>query len=126
MDSSDDIDALSEDFIDFSLSQTDLPIPKEYKAADGKMKPRAGSFWWEVKTFDGQPRFPNLIKLMSGLLSIPASNTDSELGFSIFRKIHTDQHSNLDQTTIIALMSIKFTSDECCHNIKYSGVAFQL
>ena len=44
--------------MDFSLSQTDLPTPKEYKAADGKMKPRAGSFWWEVgkmKTFDGQP-----------------------------------------------------------------------
>ena len=28
-----------------------------------------------------------------------------------------DQRSNLDQSTIIALMSMKFNSDECCHDI---------
>ena len=64
--------------MEFSLSRTDLPTPKEYEAADGKMKPTAGSFWWDVKTFDGQPRFPNLFKLMSGLLSIPASKLKIE------------------------------------------------
>ena len=53
---------------------------------------------------------------MAGLLSIPVSNANSERGFSILRKIHTDQRSNLSQSTIIALMSIKFNSDCCCHD----------
>ena len=85
------------------------------------MKPRAGSFWWgvgKIKSFSGEPRFPNLSKLMAGLLSIPCSNADSERGFSILRKIHTDQRSNLDQTTIVSLMSLKFNSDNCCHQVK--------
>ena len=51
---------------------------------------------------------------MAGLLTIPTSNADAERGFSITRKIHTDQRSNLSQPTIIALMSIKFNADSCC------------
>ena len=51
---------------------------------------------------------------MMGLLTIPASNADSERGFSILRKIHTDQRSNLSQSTIISLMSIKFNCEDCC------------
>ena len=123
LDSSDDIDSLREEFLDFTLSPTDLPTPQEYKAADGSIKQRAGSFWWEVgklKTLDGHMRFPRLFKLMAGLLAIPVSNADSERGFSILRKIHTDQRSNLSQATIIALMSLQFNSDECCHDIKFS------
>ena len=84
------------------------------------MKPRAGPFWWEIgkmRTFDGQPRFKTLYKLMAGLLSIPCSNADTERGFSILRKIHTDQRSNFDQSTIIALMSMKFNCDDCCHDV---------
>ena len=57
-------------------------------------------------TLDGERRFPSLTKLMMGLLSIPASNADSERGFSILRKIN--------QSTIIALMSIKFNCEYCC------------
>ena len=52
------LDQLREEFIDFSLSPGDLHASKEYLAADGTMKPRAGSFWWEIgkmRTFDGQP-----------------------------------------------------------------------
>ena len=55
---------------------------------------------------------------MSGLMSIPVSNADSERGFSILRKIHTDQRSNLDQSTIVALMTIKFNIDNCCLDIE--------
>lgn len=85
------------------------------------MKPRAGTFWWEVgklRTFDGKMRFEKLFKLMAGLLSIPVSNADSERGFSMLRKIHTDQRSNLEQSTIISLMSMKFNCDDCCCDIK--------
>ena len=53
---------------------------------------------WEVsklKTLDGEVRFPCLVELMTGLLTIPVSNAHSESDFSIFRKIHTDQRPSL-------------------------------
>ncbi len=57
---------------------------------------------------------------MAGLLAIPpSSNADSERGFSILRKIHTDQRSNLDQSTVVALMSLKFNCDDCCHEVQF-------
>ncbi len=56
---------------------------------------------------------------MAGLLAIPSSNADSERVFSILRKIHTDQRSNLDQSTVVALMSLKFNCDDCCHEVKF-------
>ena len=65
--------------------------------------PRPGLFWWEVgkiTTLLGELRLANLAKPMAGLLAIPASNADSECGFSILRKIHTDQRSNLDQSVL--------------------------
>ena len=59
---------------------------------------------------------PRPFHLMAGLLTIPTSNADAERGFSILRKIHTDQRSNLSQSTIIALMSINFNADSCCYD----------
>ena len=85
-------------------------------------KPRPGLFWWElskIKTLLGELRFSNLAKLMAGLLAIPSSNADSERGFLILRKIHTDQRLNLDQSTVVALMSLKFSSDGCCHEVQF-------
>ena len=76
-------------------------------------------FWWEVgkiKTLLGELRFANLAKLMTGLLAISSSNTDSERGFSILRKIHTDQ------STGVALMSLKFNSDDCCHEVQFENI----
>ena len=101
---------LKEQFQDFKLSPNDLPTLAKYKAADAVMRPKAGLFWLEVgkmTTFEGQPRFNLLHKLMSGLMSIPVSNADSEQGFSILGKIHTDQRLNLDQSTIVALYDNK-------------------
>ena len=57
-----------------------------------------------MKTLAGEPRFPLLFKLMSGLLTFPSSNADSERGFAMLRKIHTDQRANLDHSTVISLM----------------------
>ncbi len=115
------LDCLAEEFTDFVLSPSDLPPLMYYKDCNGTDKPRPGPFWWEVgkmKTLLGESRFPKLAKLMAGLLSIPCSNADSERGFSILRKIHTDQRSNLDQSTLISLMSIKYNCDDCCHEAK--------
>ncbi len=53
-------------------------------------------------------------------MSIPASNADSERGFSMLRKVHTDQRPSLKQSTIISLMTIKFNSEECCHDSIFS------
>lgn len=119
--SSDSLDLLRSEFTDFTLSPGDLPSPTYYKDCSGTEKPRPWPFWWKVskiKTLLQEPRFPNLAKLMAGLLSIPCSNADAERGFSILRKIHTDQRSNLHQTTIVSLMSLKFNSDDCCHDVK--------
>ena len=54
---------------------------------------------------------------MAELLSILVSNADSERGFSMLRKIHTDQRSNLQQYNTMAM---KFNCDDCCHEIKLS------
>ena len=118
------LDRLREEFLDFKLTPAaDLPEIKEYKAADGQKKPKAGLFWLEVgkmKTMEGQPRFYHLQKLVSGLMSIPISNADSERAFSILRKIHTDQRSNLDHSTVVSLMALKFNLDECCLDVELS------
>lgn len=116
------LDCLREEFLDFSISPADLPTPGMYHASDGTTKPRVGSFWWEVgklQTADGKQRFAKLYQLMVGLLCIPCSNADSERGFSVLRKIHTDQRSNLDQSTINALMSLKFNCDSCCFDTTF-------
>ena len=57
---------------------------------------------------------------MVGLLCIPCSNAYSERGFSVLRKIHTDQRSNLEQSTIVALMSLKFNCDTSCFDTKFT------
>jgi hypothetical protein len=111
--SSESLEHLKEEFTDFLLSPNDLEPASTYKAwdpsfnayrdAESVQKPCAGSFWWKVsqmKTANEEPRFPALCKLMFSLLSIPSSNADAERGFSILRKIHTDQRSNLDHSTI--------------------------
>ena len=88
---SESIDSLREEFMDFTLSPADHPVVDT--SATGVQKPKAGVFWIEVgqiMTLEGEPRFPSLARLMAGLLSIPCSNADSERGFSILRKIHTD------------------------------------
>jgi len=47
------------------------------------------------------------------MLSISRSNADSEM----LKKIHTDPRLNLDQSTVIALMTIKYSCDDCCHDM---------
>ena len=124
---SNSLDALREEFMDFTLSRSDLPDPSletyNYKSATGQKKPRAGMYWNDIskiRTLDGQTRFPFFSRLMAGLLSIPASNADSERGFSMLRKIHTDQRPTLKPSTVASLMCIKMNSEECCHNSHFN------
>lgn len=126
------LDHLKEEFSDFLLSPSEIqpliatysawdPSFNSYRAAEKVEKPRPGAFWQKIaqmRSLDGEPRFPLLNKLMAGLLSIPSSNADSERGFSMLRKIHTDQRSNLDHSTVVSLMSLKFNCDSCCYDTK--------
>ncbi len=120
---------------DFFLSPQDLtPLISTYRAYEPLFNPHhaaekiekayAGSFWWKVgqmKTLDDKEHFPLLFKLMAGVLSIPSSNADSERVFSVLRKIHTDQRSKLDYTTIVSLMPFKFNCDTCCYDTILTG-----
>ena len=121
------LDRLREEFLDFKLTPAaELHEIKECKAADSKKRPKAVLFWLEVgkmKTMEGQPRFPHLhSKLVSGLMSIPISNADLVRAFSVLRKIHTDQRSSLDHSTVrvVSLMALKFNLDECCLDVELS------
>ena len=129
------LDRLREEFTDFLLSPSEIqPLITTYSAWDPSFnphtsaekvaKPRPGAFWHNIaqmRSLDGEQRFPFLSKLMAGLLSIPSSNADSERGFSMLRKIHNDQRSNLDHSTIVSLMSLKFNCDSCCYDTKLTS-----
>ena len=66
------------------------------------------------------PGLLRLHQLMAGLLTIPCSNADAERGFSVLRKVHTDQRASLSQSTIITLMSIKMNNSDCCIDTELS------
>ena len=120
---SESLRCLKEEFMDFTLSPADLPTPHIYNAVGGQKKACAGCFWWEVgkiKTLSGEPRFSKLHQLMAGLLTIPCSNADAEKGFSVLRKVITDQRASLSQSTIIKLMSIKMNNSDCCIDTELS------
>ena len=119
LDDPESLQCLKEEFTDFTLSPGDLPTPKKYNAVGHLKRVCAGPFWWEVgkiKTLSGESRFSKLYKLMSGLLSIPCSNADAERGFSMLRKVHTDQRASLSQSTIASLLTVKMNNSDCCYD----------
>ena len=120
---SESLRCLKEELTDFTLSPVDLPTPHTYNAVEGQKKACAGSFWWvvgKIKTLSGEPRSSKLHQLMAGLLTIPCSNADTERGFSVLRKVHTDQRASLSQSKIITLMSIKMNNSDCCIDTELS------
>lgn len=56
---------------------------------------REAKSWYRVETLEGQNRFNTPCKFMYGILDIVCSNADSERGFSILRKIHTNHSISL-------------------------------
>ena len=110
-------DVLEEEVLDYKLSPpSDFPdIDKEGKE-DHKL-----CFYWqsvsEMKTLCGTTRFPNLSKLFKCLLALPVSNAETERIFSIIRKIVTDYHSQMDQSSLCALISCKVNNEIVCFQL---------
>ena len=66
---------------------------------------------------------PEFLEFVPGLETLRklAQKSASPRSFVVLRKSHTDQHPTLKQSTIISLMAIKFNSEECCFDSKFSS-----
>lgn len=63
---------------------------------------------------------PNLTRLMRTVMSLPHSNASSERVFSMLKKIYTDTRSQLKQSTITALLSVKLNTYGCCKSTRFT------
>ena len=83
----------------------------------------AVKFWVTVlnlKSPMGGSKYKNLATLALQLLSIPASNADSERVFSLVRRIKTDYRSSLSTETVSALIGCHFNNTAtCCETYKF-------
>ena len=114
-------DALEEEVLDYKLSPpSDFPdVDKEGRECIDNHK--LCSYWQsvgEMKTLCGTARFPYLSKLSKCLLALPVSNAETERVFSIVRKIVTDYRSQMDQSTLCALISCKVNNDTVCFQLQ--------
>ena len=64
--------------------------------------------------------FPNF-RPIAVFFCIPSSNTDVERGFSILRKVNTDERASWSHSTIVVLMSLKFNNVACCFDAVFSN-----
>ena len=105
------LDALEEEVLDYKLA----PLSGMPTTTD------ICSYWQEVGqmyVLNGTLRFPNLAKLAKCILALPVSNADTERVFSIVKKIVTSYRTDLEQTTLCALVSCKLNSDCNCFELE--------
>ena len=104
------LDELKTEAIDFQMADAaDLP---DDTGVDG--------FWAELHNIkeigSTAPQYANLLVLVRALLSLPASNADSERCFSMVRKIDGEERSHLECSTIASLLTLKINVDDDCFN----------
>ena len=78
------------------------------------------AYWQHIgrmTTLDGAARFPNLSRLAKCVLALPVLNAETERVFSIVRKIVTDYRTQMDQSTLCALISCKLNNDSKCFEL---------
>ena len=68
-------------------------------------------------TLDGRPQFPHLTSLAKCVLSSPVSNADTERVFSNVRKTVTDFRTEMEQSTICALLACKLNTNLNCFEL---------
>ena len=80
-------------------------------------------FWLHVKSMEsplGERKYYHLSNLALNLLSIPASNADSERVFSLVRRIKSDFRASLSTDTLSALIGCHLNkTSECCERRKF-------
>lgn len=118
--SEDNFDCLEEEVLDYVLASSAV-MPSVHKD-DGKptKSEELCKYWQEVgsmKTLQGDDRFPSLFLLAKCLLSLPVSNADTERVFSIVRKIITDYRTEMEQSTLCALLTCKMNCDCPCYEL---------
>ena len=110
--------AREEEFVDYQLCE-DSELPK-YDIKDPQFN-SVDQFWGAMsalKTATGAIRFPLLSTVMTTLSALAHSNADSERVFSMCRKIHTEQRSELGNDTMKGLLSSKINTDNPCYKFK--------
>ena len=73
-------------------------------------KDRVDEMWvaiGRIRDAAEEPRFRNLTQVVLGILTIPHSNSSCERVFSIVRKNHTVQRSELGPETLDAILVVK-------------------
>ena len=120
-------DTLSQNLaIEFDLGKVKMEF-REFEVDNvvSKVEDDAVWFWNRVKcmkTLRGECKYQHLCALALHLLSIPASNTDSERVFSLVRRIKTDFRSNLIPDSISSLIGVHVNSPfRCCSLVDFSA-----
>ena len=111
-----------EDSVAVSFDKQQTKLEHRDFATDCSVAPtedeNAVNYWYRILQFKspmGEQRYKNLATLALQLLSIPASNADSERVFSLVRRIKTDFRSSLQTETVSALIGYHFNKKcQCC------------
>lgn len=105
----------------------------DYQMADSSDLPdtdNIDSFWAGMHNVlllgSNTPMYQHLLTLVRGLLSIPASNADSERCFSMIRKIDSEERSHLNRNTIASLLALKVNIDQDCYHFQPSSELLKL
>ena len=114
-------DALEEETLDYILLPSST-LPSVVQGSEGQpIKSEEVCAYWQhigrMTTLDGAARFPNLSRLAKCVLTLPVSNAETERVFSIVRKIVTDYRTQMDQSTLCALISCKLNNDSKCFEL---------
>lgn len=116
----DKFDDLEEEVLDYVLTSSTV-LPSVHRDEGEPTKSAELCAYWQaigdIKTLQGEARFPSLVSLAKCLLSLPVSNADTERVFSIVRKIVTDYRTEMEQDTLCALLTCKINCDCSCYEL---------
>ena len=103
------LDALRTEELDFQVAS--LPVSTTGIDVD--------EFWASIYEI-------HILVLICALLSLPASNADSERCFSMVHKIDSEDRSHVECTTVVSLLALKQNVDEDCFSFKPPQALFEI
>ncbi|XP_071507007.1 uncharacterized protein [Diadema antillarum] len=113
---SDIVDSLESEFAHYQADASIPTIATEIVRVDEQ--------WHRISQLTdpctGAKKYPNLSKVMKGILVIPHSNASCERAFSLVRKNHTEFRPNLSVKTLEALLIEKLAHSTPCYQREYS------